>query len=154
MTEEEKRNRALSGADPYGFCVEVLGTDEIGDTFTAFTTPFGSYANYENGMFRLTSEGSAIILNSKLIISVSGADEWTHHYICELIDLYSGQSEYNHCFGSIHTQRDLGHYWYKHPTAVIRWFEKYQNTEWYKLAETSFDSLLRMIADNSDKLSG
>lgn len=40
------------------------------------------------------------------------------------------------------------------PTAVIRWFEKYQNTEWYKLAETSFDSLLRMIADNSDKLSG
>lgn len=27
MTEEERRNRALSGADPYGFCVGTLDTD-------------------------------------------------------------------------------------------------------------------------------
>lgn len=133
---------------------EYIRSPEIaGDDITSFTTPFGSYANYEEGSFRLKSEGSAILLNSNLITSVSGADEWAHHHICELIDLYSGQSEFNHCFDSIHTQLDLGHYWYKHPDAVVRWFSKVQNKQWYKLAEESFDSLLRLIANNSDKLS-
>lgn len=133
---------------------KYIRSPEITDDITSFTTSFGSYANYEEGSFRLTSEGSAILLNSNLITSVSGADEWTHHHICELIDLYSGQSEFNHRFDAVHTEHDLRYYRRHHPDSVIRWFEKSRNTVWYKLAEESFDSLLRLIANNSDKLSG
>ena len=62
----------------------------------------------ENGLFYLTNEASEIIYREKSIIcSYSGSNEWCHHFVCELIDLYCGCSKYNYSLGTTEHEKRI-----------------------------------------------
>lgn len=80
----------------------------------AYENPFGEYANFENGFFKLNDKGTKIIHDtSELICSHWGANQWCHHFICELLDLYSGSSEFNSSLGTCKHQKELPQCWNK-----------------------------------------
>ena len=114
---------------------------------------FGGYANFENGFFKLNDKGTKIIHDkSELICSYSGADQWCHHFICELLDLYSGSSEFNCSLGTYKHQKELPQCWNENAQYVIKWFDKHSDRLWYKLAEKSFNNVMETIQDNAKDL--
>lgn len=112
---------------------------------------FGQFAYFEDGMFRLNKEGVKILHDeSKLITSYSGADYWCNHFICELLDIYSGTSEYNYSLGTIQHQKEIAQGWNNNKDSIIQWFYTNSDKSWFKLAEKSFDSFMINIRDNAD----
>lgn len=120
----------------------------------AYEKPFGEYAIFENGFFKLNDKGTKIIHDtSELICSYSGADQWCHHFICELLDLYSGSSEFNFSLGTCKHQKELPQCWNNNAKSVIKWFNKHSDRLWYKLAEKSFNDIMETIQANAKDLS-
>lgn len=64
-----------------------------------------------------------------MICSYSGTDEWCNHMICELIDLYSGLSPFNHSLGTCKHENELSKYWSENTNGVINWFENSSKQE-------------------------
>lgn len=110
-----------------------------------FEVKFGKYASYTNGKFELNTKGSMILKNSQLIISQSGMDFWCNHFICELLDLYSGLSEYNFMFGTVNHQKDIARLWHEDSNTVIAWFTKHADSDWLNLAAEAFDNIMISI---------
>ena len=51
----------------------------------------------EYGKFTLSKPAQEILYRKKQVIcSYSGCVEWGHNFFCELLDLYSGNSQYNY----------------------------------------------------------
>lgn len=97
------------------------------------------------GVFKLTSEALEIIYRQKgIICSYSGADEWCNHFVCELIDLYSGSSVFNYALGQIKHEKEIPEIWKVNKDSVCRWVEKIANAEWGKKV---FDIFLKIIDD-------
>lgn len=93
----------------------------------------------------MTDEASEIIYRKKEIIcSYSGADEWCNHFVCELIDLYSGCSHYNYALGTIVHETEIPEIWKYNKDSVCDWVEKSMLKEWGKRA---FDMLITIIDD-------
>ena len=83
------------------------------------------YFDKDCGVFALTNEASEIIYRKKEIIcSYSGADEWCNHFVCELIDLYSGCSRYNYALGTIVHETEIPEIWKYNKDSVCDWVEK------------------------------
>ena len=121
----------------------------------AYEKPFGEYAIFENGFFKLNDKGTKIIHDtSELICSYSGANQWCHHFICELLDLYSGSSKFSYSLGTCNHQKEQPQCWNIITETVIKWFNKHSNSLWYKLAEKSFDDVMLTIQDNAKDLKG
>ena len=80
--------------------------------------------------FMATDKTAHILYREKdIICSHSGIDEWTHFFICELINLYSGHSVYNHSLSDI----DYAESFEIYPTeAVERWIERVKRRMVYK----------------------
>ncbi len=58
-------------------------------TFLRFACQATEYANVENDFFKINNKGTKIIHDTlELICSYSGSNQWCHHFICELLDLY------------------------------------------------------------------
>lgn len=73
----------------------------------AYEKPFGEYATFKNRFFKLNDKGIKIINDtSELICSYSGANQWCHHFICELLDLYSGSSKFSYSLGTCNHQKE------------------------------------------------
>lgn len=103
------------------------------------------YFDKERGVFALTDEASEIIYRKKEIIcSYSGADEWCNHFVCELIDLYSGSSKYNYALGTTVHETAIPEIWKENKDGVCEWVERSMNKEWGKRA---FDMLITVIDD-------
>lgn len=126
----------------------ILGLDDRTVTKTP-KYPFGKFAEFKNGRFWLNSETQELLYRkSKLICSYSGSNEWCHHMVCELIDLFSGASEFNYCFGSVRHEIKLPEYWEVNRDWVISWFDKAINSSWYKSATEIFDNIIYTIQNN------
>lgn len=104
------------------------------------------YFSGEFGSFFLTVEAEEIIYHKKRIIcSYSGANEWCNHFICELIDLYTGMSKYNYALGCIVHEKEIPIIFKENPDSVIEWVQESLNKEWsqkmYKMFENIIDNL-------------
>ena len=96
------------------------------------------------GRFYLTSEASEIIYRKKnLICSYSGANEWIHHFTCEMFDFCSGSSIYNYALGTCKHETELAELFKTNKEGVIEWVEGTLQKSWskkmYELIETIID---------------
>jgi len=91
------------------------------------------YFDKTNGRFCLNSEGSELIYCKKnLVCSYSGANEWIHHFVCEMIDFCSGASIYNYALGTVAHEKEIPRIWGIHPDAIITWVKNSQEKVWSK----------------------
>lgn len=102
------------------------------------------YFDTKNGKFYLTSEASEIIYRQKsLICSYSGANEWIHHFTCEMLDFCSGASVYNYALGTIRHEDELLKIFQINKEAVINFINETTQKLWgqkmYKMIEMIID---------------
>jgi hypothetical protein len=105
------------------------------------------YFDKENGRFYLISEASELIYREKgLICSYSGANEWIHHFTCEMLDLCSGASIYNYALGTIRHEEEITNIFKTNKDAVIDFVNKTTQEAWgkkmYELIEKIIDEVL------------
>lgn len=116
-----------------------------------FTRPFGKYAYFEDGSFKLNEDGTTILYRkTELITSYSGSDYWCHQFICELLNLYSGSSEYNYSLGTCQHRKELPRLWKDHKDSVIAWYNKQSSKCWFKMAEKMFDYMMTDLEHHAD----
>lgn len=102
-----------------------------------------AFFDKECGLFFLTSEAKTIIYREKNIIcSHSGANEWCNHFICELIDLYSGSSHYNYAINSTIHETTLPKIFKTDKEHVINWIDKIKDEEWGLKLFKMFDNII------------
>lgn len=83
------------------------------------------YFNTENGYFYLTSEASEMIYRQKnLICSYSGSNEWINHFVCEMLDFYTGDSIYNYALGTVNYEKDIPRIFKENKEKVIDFIKK------------------------------
>lgn len=105
------------------------------------------YFDKENGQFYLTSDAQHIIYREKNIIcSYSGSNDWCNHFICEMIDLYSGSSQYNYAIGTtVHEKRIPEMIENGKKEEIVNWIEKIKDEEWglklFKMFDNIFDDI-------------
>lgn len=129
----------------------IVNSDDTVTPEPKFMCLFGDFAYFEDGSFKLNEEGIKILHDeSKLITSYSGVNYWCNHFICELLDLYSGTSEYNYSLGTIQHQKEIAQGWNNNKDSIIQWFYTNSDKTWFILAEKSFDSFMINIRDNAD----
>lgn len=99
--------------------------------------------NTDNGYFYLTSEAQNIIYRQKNIIcSYSGSNEWCNHFICEMIDLYSGSSQYNYSLGTTVHETRIPELLNSCRPQVINWVNNIKDEEWGLKMFKMFDSII------------
>jgi hypothetical protein len=104
------------------------------------------YFDTESGRFFLTSETLEIVYRQKnLICSYSGANEWIHHFVCEMLDFCSGSSIYNYALGTIKHEEEISKIFKINKEAVIEFINKTIEESWsikmYKLIENIIDEV-------------
>jgi len=107
-----------------------------------------AYFDKENGYFYLTPEAQNIIYREKNIIcSYSGSNEWCHHFICEMIDLYSGSSKYNYSFGSKVHETEIPKIFKTNKEYVNNWIDKIKDEDWGLKLFKMFDDIIDDIPE-------
>lgn len=93
--------------------------------------------------FIATDKTAHILYSEKNIIcSYSGVDEWTDFIMCELINLYSGHSIYNHSLSDI----DFANSFERCSTeAIVKWIERAKKEEWFIKAIDMFSKIIEDI---------
>ncbi len=92
--------------------------------------------------FVATDKTTNILWEKDIICSYSGIDEWTHFFMCELLNLYSGRSVYNHSLSDI----DYAESFEIYPTeAVEGWIERVKKEEWFIKAIDMFSKIIEDI---------
>lgn len=118
-----------------------------------YEIPFGKYAGFKDGFFIFNDEGKEIIHDkSELIYLYSDTNKLCHHFICELLGLYSGLSEFNSYANTCKFENELPRIWDNSPESVMVWFNKNSHELWYKLAEKLFDNIMENIQANAKEL--
>ena len=111
-----------------------------------------SYLSFdpEYGRFKLTNEASEILYRKKQVIcSYSGCDDWCHNFFCELIDLYSGSSQYNYSLGSVvHKVQIDKMYAAGHKEEVINWIKRHKDDRWFVKAATMLANIIEDVPEN------
>lgn len=103
------------------------------------------YFDKTYGKFFLTNEATQIVYEQKEIIcSYRGVNEWCNHFVCELIDLYSGSSKYNYAIGTIVHETEIPEAFKTNKDSVCNWIEKFMKKECGKRA---FNMLVAIIDD-------
>ena len=90
------------------------------------------YYNMEYNCFYLTPEAQEIIYRKKHIIcSYSGSNEWCNHFVCQMVDLYSGASIYNYALGTTNHEKEIPELIKEgHVESVINFIKRIPNEEW------------------------
>lgn len=101
------------------------------------------YFDKDSSRFCLTNEASHIIYREKNIIcSYSGANEWCNHFVCELIDLYTGASKFNYALGTTEHEKAIPKL-KKDGVDVDRWIEEsFESEEWAKHLSAMFVNII------------
>lgn len=102
------------------------------------------YFDTTYGRFYLTNEASEIIYRKKnLICSYSGANEWLHHFTCEMLDFCSGGSIYNYALGTCKHEKELPELFKTNKEGIIEWIKGTTEKPWgkkmYELIERIID---------------
>ena len=109
--------------------------------------PINQYLYFDKrcGRFALTDAAQEIIYREKQIIcSYSGANEWCHHFVCELLDLYSGMSTYNYALGCYRHEDEIKKVYQIHKDSVCKWIEDIKGQD---LGKKVFSLMLHIIDD-------
>lgn len=110
----------------------------------------GKYIEFDfnYGTFVLTKEANEIMNKEKKCIrSYSGANEWCNHIFCQLIDLYSGLSPFNMEPGACEHESQIKYFWIKNRYGVEHWIKKYKDSEWFKIACETFETIFENIPE-------
>lgn len=100
------------------------------------------------GRFCLTSDAQEIIYHKKNIIcSYSGSDEWANHFVCELIDLYSGCSQYNYALETTIHEKRIPEVWKIDKEIIIKWLNNMKDTDWGKATFNTFDNIIDSLVE-------
>jgi hypothetical protein len=102
------------------------------------------YFDTKYGRFYLSSEALEIVYRQKnLICSYSGANEWIHHFTCEMLDFCSGSSIYNYALDTIKHEKEIEEIFKTNKEAVINFINKSIQEPWskkmYKFIENIID---------------
>jgi hypothetical protein len=109
------------------------------------------YFDTESGYFYLNNETSEVIYREKgIICSYSGANEWCNHFMCELIDLFSGSSQYNYALGTTIHEKEIPKIWKDNKQSVIDWINKSKAKDWFKAAAKMFDEVIDNLPNLND----
>ena len=104
------------------------------------------YFSVEYGRFYLTSEASEIIYRQKeLICSYSGANEWIHHFTCEMLDFCSGTSIYNYALGTIRHEEEMAKVFNSNKEGLVNFINKTTQEPWGK----QMYEMIEMIIDGA-----
>ena len=105
------------------------------------------YFDTEFGHYCLTSEASELIYRQKnLICSYSGANEWIHHFTCEMLDFCSGSSIYNYALGTIRHKEEIAKVFIANKENVINFVTKSLEVPWSK----KMYKMIEMIIDEAE----
>ena len=105
--------------------------------------------NPESGWFELSLMSQEILYRKKgVICSYSGCVEWGHKFFCELLDLYSGDSQYNYALGTVIYSKEIEEmYKTGHSEEVINWVEKHKNDYWFTKAAAMIASIIKDVPE-------
>lgn len=105
--------------------------------------------NAEYGRFDLSPLAQEILYRKKQVIcSYSGCNEWGHKFFCELLDLYSGGSQYNYALNTVvHADQIDRMYREGHKEEVINWVNKHKNDEWFSKAATMLMTIIQDLPE-------
>jgi len=91
------------------------------------------YFDIKYGRFYLTREASEIIYRKKnLICSYSGANEWLHHFTCEMLDFCSGSSIYNYALGTYSHEKRIPEIFKENKDGIIEFINRSLEDSWSK----------------------
>lgn len=97
----------------------------------------------ESCWFCLSDFGMKILYDKNIISSYSGANEWCHHFFCELLDLFSGCSIYNYALGCYEHEKMIAQLCQEgHATEVANWVERHKNDDWFVRAVESMTAVI------------
>ena len=99
--------------------------------------------------FKMTNEGSELIYRTKQVIcSYSGANEWCNHFFCEMLDLFSGHSVYNHSLGSFRHKEEIEYLCREgRSEEVVKWVDKHKGDEWFERAADTFVMIIDSLPE-------
>ena len=105
------------------------------------------YFDAEYGYFNLSDKAKEILYRQKEVIcSYSGCNEWGHNFFCELIDLYSGSSQYNYALGTVvHAYQIKEMYRNGHKDEVINWVNKHKNDMCFSMAAAMLANIINDV---------
>lgn len=107
--------------------------------------------NPDHGWFELSSKAQEILYRQKQVIcSYSGCVEWGHKFFCELLDLYSGDSQYNYALGTV-VHKDQIEKLYKDgkEDGVIDWIERHKGNYWFSKAAAMLVEIINDVPEVS-----
>ena len=110
-----------------------------------FSIKLSKYVHFDDttGRFILTSDAQEIIYREKEIIcSYSGASEWVHNFMCELLDLFSGGSPYNYALGCVEHKTAIPKIWDENPDSVIKFINQSKDSDWGKAMYKTIDIII------------
>jgi len=105
----------------------------------------------DHGWFELSSKAQEILYRQKQVIcSYSGCVEWGHKFFCELLDLYSGDSQYNYALGTV-VHKDQIEKLYKDgkEDGVIDWIERHKGDYWFSKAAAMLVEIINDVPEVS-----
>ncbi|MEG1725966.1 MAG: hypothetical protein RR313_11280 [Anaerovoracaceae bacterium] len=101
------------------------------------------YFDKEMGKFYLTNEASNIIYRKKNIIcSYSGINDWANHFVCEMIDLYSGRSKYNYALGTVVHENGITELRRTDDKSLFEWVLSLTERDWSIAMFKAFDNII------------
>jgi hypothetical protein len=107
------------------------------------------YYNTENHWFCLTPEAQEIIYREKHIIcSYSGSNEWCNHFVCQMVDLYSGASIYNYALGTTDHEKEIPELVKEgYAENVINFIKRIPIEEWGKAMGNAVDYVIDNLVE-------
>ncbi len=103
----------------------------------------------DSGWFALSNIAQEILYRQKQVIcSYSGCIEWGHKFFCELLDLYSGNSQYNYALGTVvHADQIEKMYQNGHSEEVTNWVKKHKNDLWFSKAAAILAKIIEDVPE-------
>ena len=103
------------------------------------------FFDIECGRFCLTLEASELIYREReLICSYSGANDWVHHFTCEMLDFCSGSSIYNYALGTYkHEEELLRLYKINNKEVVIDFVKRTIEEPWGKKMYQDIENIIK-----------
>ena len=105
--------------------------------------------NPDNGWFELSNKAEELLYRKKQVIcSYSGCTEWGHKFFCELLDLYSGNSQYNYSLGTVIHENEIARgYQMGHGAEVTEWITKHKNDDWFSKAAAMLGRIIEDVPE-------
>jgi hypothetical protein len=99
--------------------------------------------------FYLTSEAQNIIYRVKNVIcSYSGSNDWCNHFVCQMVDLYSGASIYNYALGTTDHEKEIPSLIKDgYADNVIRFIKRIPTEEWGMAMGKSIDFVIDNLVE-------